>query len=206
MSRYTGPKNRIARRFGVNIFGRLRNPLIHKPTPPGVHGGRRKKKSDYGLQLDEKQKLKACYGMITDKQLLRYFDKAVAKVGTTSNILLELLECRLDNIVYRLKFASTIFQAQQLVNHGHVLVNGKKVDIRSFQVKEGMEISIKEKSKDNAFIKESISSSRQSVPEYLELDEKAMKGKLVRKPAVEEIPFSIPVNTTLVCEFLAHTH
>lgn len=206
MSRYTGPKNRIARRFGVNIFGRLRNPLLHKPTPPGVHGAKRKKKSDYGLQLDEKQKLKACYGMITDKQLLRYFDKASIKEGTTSSLLLQLLECRLDNIVYRLKFASTIFQAQQLVNHGHILVNGKKVDIRSFQVKEGMVISIKEKSKGNAFIKESVESTRQTVPEYLSLDEKSLKGELVRLPQVEEIPFSIPVNTTLVCEFLAHTH
>lgn len=206
MSRYTGPKNRIARRFGVNIFGRLRNPLLHKPTPPGVHGAKRKKKSDYGLQLDEKQKLKACYGMLTDKQLLRYFKKASIKEGTTSHLLLQLLECRLDNIVYRLKFASTIFQAQQLVNHGHILVNGKKVDIRSFQVKEGMVISIKEKSKGNAFVKESIESTRQTVPEYLSLDEKALKGELVRLPQVEEIPFSIPVNTTLVCEFLAHTH
>ena len=206
MSRYTGPKNRIARRFGVNIFGRLRNPLLHKPTPPGVHGAKRKKKSDYGVQLDEKQKLKACYGMITDKQLLRYFHKAASKDETTSQVLLQLLECRLDNIVYRLKFASTIFQAQQLVNHGHILVNGKKVDIRSFQVKEGMEISIKEKSKGNAFVKENVQSTRQALPEYLELDEKALKGTLIRKPAVEEIPFSVPINTTLVCEFLAHMH
>ncbi len=206
MSRYTGPKNRIARKFGVNIFGRLRNPLLHKPTPPGVHGAKRKKKSDYGLQLEEKQKLKACYGMITDKQLLRYFKKATDREGTTSQHLLQLLECRLDNVVYRLKFGATIFQAQQLVNHGHVLVNGKKVDIRSFQVKPGMVISIKEKSKGNTFIKTNMESTRQNVPEYLTLDEQSLKGELVRMPNVEEIPFSIPINTTLVCEFLAHTH
>lgn len=206
MSRYTGPKNRIARRFGVNIFGKLRNPLLHKPTPPGMHGAKRKKKSDYGLQLEEKQKLKASYGMITDKQLLRYFQQATIKEGTTSQLLLQMLECRLDNIVYRLKFASTIFQAHQLVNHGHILVNGKKVDIRSFQVKEGMVISMKEKSKGNAFVKANVEATNRSVPEYLTLDEKSLKGELIRLPNVEEIPFSIPVNTTLVCEFLAHTH
>ncbi|MBI3211810.1 MAG: 30S ribosomal protein S4, partial [Simkania negevensis] len=122
MVRYIGPKNRIARRFAVNIFGRLRNPLLHKPNPPGMHGAKRKKKSDFGLQLQEKQKLKAIYGMLPERTLLRYFRNATQKEGNTAHILLQNLETRLDNIVYRLKFASTIFQAQQLVSHGHVLV------------------------------------------------------------------------------------
>ena len=142
MSRYRGPKNRIARRFGANIFGRLRNPLIHKPNPPGVHGARRRKKSDYGLQLLEKQKLKAIYGMLTEKQLVNYYTKATRK-GHVADNLAALLECRLDSIIFRLKLAPTIFAAQQLVSHGHILVNGKKVDRRSFQVKPGMKISIK---------------------------------------------------------------
>jgi len=109
MARYTGKKNRIARRFGTNIFGRARNPLLHKPNPPGVHGARRRKKSDYGLQLEEKQKLKAVYGMLSEKQLLGYYKKAVKKTGNTAQHLAEFLECRLDNLVYRLKFANTIF-------------------------------------------------------------------------------------------------
>src|ERR1700738_670398 len=143
MARYTGSKNRIARRFGINIFGRARNPMLHKPNPPGVHGARRRKKSDYGLQLEEKQKLKAIYGMLSEGQLVRYFKEASRMSGNTAQHFAELLECRLDNIVYRLKLAATIFGAQQLVAHGHILVNGKKVDRRSFQVKPGMIISVK---------------------------------------------------------------
>src|SRR3989338_786348 len=161
MVRYTGPKNRIARRFGVNIFGRARNPLLHKPNPPGAHGAKRKKKSDYGTQLEEKQKLRAIYGMISNKQLTIAFKKAVKAKGNSSHLFLQSLECRLDNIVYRLKFASTIFGAQQLVSHGHILVDGKKVDIRSFQVKQGMKISIKEKTKKMKAVKEAQESSKE---------------------------------------------
>src|ERR1700692_2878050 len=133
MARYTGNRNRIARRFGANIFGRTRNPLLHKPNPPGVHGARRRKKSDYGIQLEEKQKLKAIYGMLSEKQLVNYYKKALRMAGNTANHFAAMLECRLDTMVYRLKFASTIFGAHQLVSHGHTLVDGKKVDRRSFQ-------------------------------------------------------------------------
>ena len=206
MSRYTGPKNRIARRFGVNIFGRLRNPLLHKPTPPGMHGAKRKKKSDYGLQLDEKQKLKAVYGMITDKQLLRYYAESVQKKGNSAHLLLQRLECRLDNIAYKLKFTTTIFQAQQLVAHGHILVNGKKVDIRSFEVKPGMVISLREKSKNLKFVKESLENTSRTVPEYLSVDEKKCSGELLSLPEAEQIVLPLPINIALVCEFLAHTH
>ena len=126
MARYTGPKNRIARRFGVNIFGRIRNPLLHKPNPPGVHGAKRRKKSDYGLQLDEQQKLRASFGMLSRKQTVRYFKKASSSKESTPLAFLRFFECRLDTVVYRLKLAPTIFSAQQLVSHGHVQVNGKK--------------------------------------------------------------------------------
>lgn len=207
MSRYTGNKNRIARRFGTNIFGRARNPLLHKPNPPGVHGARRRKKSDYGLQLEEKQKLKAIYGMLSEKQLVNYFKKAVRKTGaTTSQHLAEMLECRLDNIVYRLNFASTIFAAHQLVSHGHILVNGKKVDRRSFQVEPGMTIEVKEKSRKVKAINEALDGSSRAVPEYLTQDRSSFSGKLVSVPQVEQLPWPIEINLHEICDFMAHNN
>jgi len=206
MSRYIGPKNRIARRFGVNLFGRLRNPLLHKPNPPGMHGAKRRKKSDYGLQLEEKQKLKAVYGMILDKQMLRYYHEAVMKKGNTAHLLLQRLECRLDNIVYKLRFGHTIFQAQQLISHGHIRIDGKKVDVRSFKVNAGMTISIKDASKKLLWLQKSIENSSRPVPDYLSLDEKNFSGQLLTIPKAEEIPLPLPINIALVCEFLAHTH
>lgn len=205
MARYRGPKNRIARKFGANIFGKLRNPLIHKAHPPGMHGAKRKKKSDFGLQLAEKQKLKAVYGMLSDKQLIRSYKEAFRRKGNTAHLLLHMLECRLDNIVYRLRLAPTIFAAQQLVSHGHILVNGKKVDRRSFWVKPGMQISIKPKSQKIKALKLSIEDKSKEVPPYLALDEKTFSGKLESEPANEEIPLPIVINVALVCEFLAHT-
>lgn len=205
MVRYTGHKNRIARRFGVNIFGRARNPLLHKPNPPGVHGARRRKKSDFGLQLEEKQKLKAIYGMLTEKQLVGYYKKAVAVEGNTSQSFVEMLECRLDNIVYRLKLAPTIFAAQQLVSHGHVQVNGKKVDRRSFQVKPGMVVSIKEKSRSMKIINEALDSPNRSVPEYLSSDREHHAGQLLAAPLQEQMPWPIEISMPVICDFLAHS-
>src|SRR3989338_1171643 len=179
MARYTGAKNRIARKFGVNVFGKGRNPMAHKPNPPGMHGASRKKKSDFGMQLQEKQKLAACYGMISRKQMVRYYREAARRAENTHEEFLSLLECRLDTVVCRLKFASTIFQAQQLVSHGHVLVDGKKVDIRSFQVKPWMKVSIREKSRTMSGIKHSLERSAIEVPEYLSLDGPKMTGELV---------------------------
>jgi small subunit ribosomal protein S4 len=206
MSRYTGNRNRVARRFGVNIFGRARNPLIHKSNPPGVHGARRRKKSDYGLQLEEKQKLKAVYGMISERQLVNYYKKALKLKGNTPLHLAEMLECRLDNIVYRLKLASTIFAAHQLVAHGHVMVDGKKVDIRSFQVRPGMVISIKEKSQKNKAINESLDNSSRDVPEYLSLDRNKFSGQMVAMPSLEQMPWPLEINLPEVCDFLDHTN
>lgn len=205
MARYTGNKNRIARRYGVNIFGRARNPLLHKPNPPGVHGARRRKKSDYGLQLEEKQKLKAIYGMLSEKQLIKYFKEAVRLKGNTADHFAEMLECRLDNVVYRLKFASTIFGAHQLVSHGHILVDGKKVDRRSFQVKPGMVISIKEGSRKMKAINESLDSPSHSVPEYFSLNRDGFSGQLLAKPTPEQMPWPIEISLPVICDFLAHT-
>lgn len=205
MVRYTGPKNRVARRFGANIFGKIRNPLLHKPNPPGVHGAKRKKKSDYGLQLEEQQKLKAVYGMLTRAQLVRYFKEAMRSKGNTPALFIERLECRLDNIVYRLKLAPTIFAAQQLVSHGHVLVNGKKVDRRSFFVRPGMTVSIKQKSQGMPIVKQSAENVAQSVPEYLTADAAKFSGQLLVSPGIDQVPFPIPMNVPLICEFLAHS-
>lgn len=205
MARYTGSKNRIARRFGTNIFGRARNPLLHKPNPPGVHGARRRKKSDYGLQLEEKQKLKAIYGMLSEKQLVACYKKALKKVGNTAQHFAEMLECRLDNIVYRLKFANTIFGAHQLVSHGHILVDGQKVDRRSFLVKPGMVISVKEKSKQMKSIREAVENPARVVPEYLSSDPANLSGQLLALPLAEQMPWPIEINLPEICDFLAHT-
>ncbi len=205
MVRYTGPKNRIARRFGANVFGRARNPLLHKANPAGMHGAKRKKKSDFGLQLDEQQKLRAVYGMINRRQLVNYYRKAERSATSTPQALMEILECRLDSIVYRLKLAPTIFAAQQLVSHGHVLVDGKKVDRRSYQVQPGMTISIKVKSKEMPIIKQTLESTRE-VPEYLSLDATQLSGKLVVNPLIDQIPLPLPINIPLICEFLAHAN
>ncbi|MBP9841682.1 MAG: 30S ribosomal protein S4 [Simkaniaceae bacterium] len=206
MSRYTGPKNRIARRFGANIFGRLRNPLLHKPHPPGMHGMKRKKISEFGLQLAEKQKLRAVYGMLADKQLLKYFKEALRREGNTPHTIIELLESRLDNLVYRMGFATSIFHAQQLVSHGHILVNGKKIDIRSYSVAAGSTIAVKEKSKNNVLIKQAVGMTHRDIPEYLSVDKDKMVGQVVSAPHWDQVALPLPINVALVCEFLAHSH
>lgn len=205
MARYTGNKNRIARRYGVNIFGRARNPLLHKQNPPGMHGARRRKKSDFGLQLEEKQKLKAIYGMLSEKQLVSYYKKASRLEGNTAQHFVQMLECRLDNLVYRLKFGSTIFAAQQLVAHGHILVDGKKVDIRSYIVRPGQVISIKEKSRKIKAIGEALEGSSRSVPDYLSADKEHFSGQLLAKPMQEQLPWPIEISVPVICDFLAHS-
>ncbi|MBF5050652.1 30S ribosomal protein S4 [Candidatus Clavichlamydia salmonicola] len=206
MARYLGPKNHVARRFGANIFGRSRNPLLKKPNPPGQHGVQRRKKSDYGFQLEEKQKLKACYGMLMEKQVTRAFKEASSKQGNTTQMFIERLECRLDNVVYRLGLARTIFAAQQLVAHGHITVNGKKVDRRSFSVKPGMSISVREKSRKMKAVQEAIDNKTGDLPSYMEFDKAALTGVLLSIPQWEQIEgqLPIPINLSIVCEFLAH--
>jgi small subunit ribosomal protein S4 len=205
MARYTGPKNRIARRFGMNVFGKLRNPLLHKPNPAGMHGAKRKKKSDFGLQLYEQQKLRAMYGMIAKRQLVKYYQDALRTKTATPQAFMQNLECRLDNIVYRLKLAPTIFAAHQLVSHGHIQVDGKKVDRRSFKVKPGMTVSVRSKSQGIAIVKQAIESPRE-VPGYLSQDAAKFSGQLLILPEADQIPLVLPVNVPLICEFLAHTN
>lgn len=204
MVRYTGPKNRIARKFGANLFNRRRNPLVHKQSPPGIHGARRRKKSDFGQQLEEKQKLKAIYGMLTEKQLVRAFNRALKIQGPTALSFIRLLECRLDSVVYRLKLGSTPFAAHQLIAHGHILVDGRRVDRRSFGVLPGMAISVHLKAHKNALIKQALEDARREIPEYLEMNGETLTGKLLSFPEMEQVPFPIAVNVPVVCEFLAH--
>jgi small subunit ribosomal protein S4 len=205
MARYRGPKNRIARKFAANIFGKARNPMLHKEHPPGMHGAKRKKKSDYGLQLDERQKLKAVYGMISQKQLVNAYKKALERKGNTATFFIEQLECRLDNVVYRLRFANSIFGAQQLVSHGHIQVDGKKVDRRSFIVKPGMVVSVRPASRQMKPILTSQENISREIPEFLSLEEDKFSGKLLASPQVDQVPLPIPINIPLVCEFISHT-
>jgi small subunit ribosomal protein S4 len=171
-----------------------------------MHGARRRKKSDFGLQLDEKQKLKAVYGMLSEKQLIGYYRKASKSKGNTMNHLMELLECRLDVVVFRLKFATTIFQAQQLVSHGHIQVDGKKVDIRSFQVRPGQIISVREKSQKMKVIQEAKDNGMRTVPEYFRVEPEKFSGQLLSLPEIDQVPLPLEINIPIVCEFLAHNH
>ncbi len=205
MARYRGPKNRIARKFGANIFGKARNPMLHKQNPPGMHGAKRKKKSDYGVQLGERQKLKAVYGMLSQKQLVNAYRKAVLGKGNTAQLFIQQLECRLDNVVYRLRFAASIFGAQQLVAHGHIQVNGKKVDRRSFFVQPGMVVSIKPSSRQMKAIQMAQEYTARDVPEYMTLAEDKHSGSLVSAPHIDQVPLPLPINIPLVCEFISHT-
>lgn len=203
MARYRDAKNRIARRLGVNVFGRAKNPLAHKPHPPGMHGAKRKKKSDHGVQLEEKQKLRAVFGMVSDSQLRKYFARAARCHKNTPEVLMQFLECRLDTVVYRLRFAPTIFAAQQLVSHGHIDVDSKRVNIRSFQVRPGMEVSVRGKSKQLPVVVDSVKNANRTVPEYLELDEVSLLGKLLSLPTMGAIPTPIDINVPMVCDFIA---
>ena len=205
MARYRGPKNRIARKFAANIFGKGRNPMLHKQHPPGMHGAKRKKKSDFGVQLEERQKLKAVYGMLSQRQLVNAYHKALEKEGNTPNLFIEQLECRLDNVVYRLRFASSIFGAQQLVSHGHIQVDGKKVDRRSFLVKPGMTVSVRPSSRQMKAILLAQESLNREVPEYFMLEGDKFSGKLLSSPQIDQVPLPLPINIPLVCEFISHT-
>ena len=204
MARYTGPVCRLCRREGVKLFLKgdrcysSKCALERRAYPPGEHGQKRTKLTGYGLQLREKQKLKRIYGM-SENQFRRYFEKADKMKGITGDNLIILLERRLDNIVYRMGFARTRKEARIFVRHNHILVNGKKVNIPSFIVKEGDTIEVKEKTKESEFMKDILASTqRRSIPEYLEVDREALRGTVKRLPSREEI--ILPVNEQLIVE------
>ncbi len=203
MTKRINAKHKIDRRLACNLWGRPKSPYNKRNSRPGQHGavGQRKKLSDYGTQLFAKQKLRFYYGDLTEKQFKRIYDKASNKRGDTSQILIELLERRLDAIVYRMKFVPTIFSARQLVNHGHVKVNGKRVNIPSYTVKDGDEIELKDQSKQINLIQEAITSQEREIPEYLEVDIKNFKGRFLRAPLIHDVPYPVTMEPNLVIEY-----
>jgi small subunit ribosomal protein S4 len=194
-------KYKINRRLGVNLWGRSKSPLSKRDYGPGQHGQRRKKPSDFGVQLMAKQKLKGYYGNISEKQFRKYYEEAVRRKGDTSENLIELLERRLDTVIYRLKFAVTPFAARQFVSHGHLLVNGKRVNIASYLVGNDDVIEVRDKSKQLAVVLDAAQSGERDVPEYLEVDHRAMKGRYLRAPKLADVPFPVQMEPNLVVEF-----
>ncbi|MBP3403920.1 MAG: 30S ribosomal protein S4, partial [Alphaproteobacteria bacterium] len=191
MSKRLAAKFKINRRLGVNLWGRAKSPVNRREYGPGQHGQHKGKPTDYGTQLLAKQKLKGYYGNVSEKQLRKYYAEAIRRTGDTSEHLIGLLESRLDAIVYRMKFVPSVFAARQFVNHGHILVNGKRVNIPSYQVKEGDEISIREKSRQLAIVLEAEASAERDVPEYMEVDHKAGKGTFLHVPKLADVPYPV---------------
>lgn len=201
MTKRIQAKHKIDRRLGVNLWGRPKSPLNNRNYGPGQHGQQRSKLSDYGIQLRAKQKLKGYYGNISEKQFRRFYDEAVRRRGDTSENIIGLLERRLDAVVYRMKFVATVFAARQMVGHGHIRVNGKRVDIPSYQVREGDEISMVDSMKENVNVLAAAQSAERDVPEYIEVDHKTMKGKFIRVPKLAEVPYPVQMEPNLVIEF-----
>ncbi len=201
MTKRAESKYKINRRLGANLWGRPKSPVNKREYGPGQHGQRRKKPTDFGTQLMAKQKLKGYYGNIGEKQFYKYYEEAVRRKGDTSENLIELLERRLDAVVYRMKFAITPFAARQFVNHGHVTVNGKRVNIPSYQVRDNDVIEVKERSKQLAVVLDSTQNTERDVPEYIEVDHRIMKGRFARAPKLSDVPYSVQMEPNLVVEF-----
>jgi small subunit ribosomal protein S4 len=201
MSKREASKYKIDRRLGVNLWGRPKSPYNKREYGPGQHGQRRKKPSNYGTQLMAKQKLKGYYGNIGERQFRRYYHEAVRRRGDTAEHLIGLLERRLDAVVYRSKFAITPFAARQLVNHGHIKVNGRRVNIASYQVKDGDVIEVKDKSRDLAVVLEATASPERDVPDYIEIDHKKMRAVFLRGPGLGDVPYPVQMEPSQVVEF-----
>jgi len=202
MSKRHSQKYKIDRRMGENLWGRPKSPINSRPYGPGQHGQRRKgKMSDFGIQLMAKQKLKGYYGNITEKQFRRTYDEAARRTGNTAENLIGLLESRLDAVIYRSKFVPTVFAARQFVNHGHVKVNGVKTNIPSYRCKPGDVIEVREKSRSMALVLEALESPERDLPDYIDLDPKAMKVTFVRVPELSEVPYPVQMEPNLVVEF-----
>lgn len=201
MTKRIQSKHKIDRRLGVNLWGRAKSPVNTRSYGPGPHGQKRKKVSDYGLQLRAKQKLKGYYGEITEKQFRRTYKEAVRRKGDTGENLVELLERRLDAVVYRMKLAPTIFAARQIVNHGHIQVNGKKLNIASYQVRDGDVIELRQKSREMALILEAQQSAEREIPEYITTEDKGMKATYIRGPKLADVPYPVQMEPNLVIEF-----
>src|SRR5438046_3252234 len=201
MSKSEESKYKINRRLGVNLLGRAKSPLNRREYGPGQHGQRRKKPSDYGTQLAAKQKLKGYYANIGERQFRRLYEEAVRRRGDTGENLVGLLERRLDACIYRMKLAPTPFAARQIVNHGHVLVNGKRVNIASYQLSDGDTLELRQKAKEMALVLEAAQSSERDVPDYIEIDHDRMRGRFIRAPKLTDVPYPVTMEPNLVIEY-----
>jgi small subunit ribosomal protein S4 len=199
MTKRAEAKYKICRRLGANLWGRAKNPK--RDYAPGQHGQRRRKPSDYGTQLFAKQKLKGYYGNITERQFRRYYEMASNAKGDTSENLIGLLERRLDAVVYRMKFVPTVFAARQFVSHGHVKVNGTRVTIPSYRLKDGDVVSVKDKSREMTLVMAAQESSEREVPDYIEVDPNRAEGKFIRAPKLADVPYPVQMEPNLVVEY-----
>ena len=202
MSKRIASKYKISRRLGVSLWGRAKDPVNQRVYGPGQHGAaRRRKVSDYGLQLRAKQALKGYYGNITEKQFRRIYKEAVRRRGDTSELLVGLLESRLDAFIYRMGVVPTVFASRQFVNHGHIKVNGSKVDIPSYRLKEGDVVSVKDASREIPMVMEAMASPERNVPDYSQMEDSKMEAKYIRTPVLAEIPYAAVMEPNLVIEF-----
>ena len=201
MSKRINAKYKIERRLGTSLWGRAKSPFNKREYGPGQHGQAHSKPTDYGVQLRAKQRLKGYYGNVSEKQLRKYYAEAIRRKGDSSENLVGILESRLDAIVYRMKFVPTVFAARQFVNHGHILVNGKKVNIPSYLVKVGDVIEVNGKAKEMALVIEAMASAERNVPDYITVDEKNMSGTMTRVPVLADIPYACQMEPNLVVEF-----
>lgn len=202
MSKRSSAKYKLDRRLGENLWGRPKSPVNKREYGPGQHGQRRKGKlSDYGQQLRAKQKLKGYYGDLSEKQFYGIYEEASRLRGDTSEALIGLLESRLDAVVFRAKFVPTPFAARQFVNHGHVTVNGRRVNIPSYRCKPGDVIEVRQKSKEMLLVLESVSLAERDVPDYIDADHSKMTAKFVRVPALSDVPYAVRMEPNLVVEY-----
>ena len=202
MTKRIAAKYKISRRMGVSLWGRGKDPVNKRDYAPGQHGVARKRKtSDYGLQLKAKQKLKGYYGNITEKQFRKVYAEANRRRGDTGENLIGLLESRLDAFVYRMGVVPTVFASRQFVSHGHIEVNGKRVNIPSYQLKAGDVVSVREASRDLTIVLEAVQSAERTVPDYIEFDDKKLSAKYTRQPLLAEVPYATQMEPNLVVEF-----
>lgn len=201
MTKRQESKYKINRRLGENLWGRAKSPINKREYPPGQHGQKRKKPSDYGIQLMAKQRLKGYYGNITEKQFRRAYAEANRRRGDTSENLIGLLERRLDAVVYRMKVVATVFAARQFISHGHISVNSRRVTVPSYQVKIGDVIEVRGKAKDYPFVMEALKSSEREVPDYIEMDDGKMKATFNRVPLLADVPYPVKMEPNLVVEY-----
>jgi len=201
MTKRAESKYKIDRRLGVNLWGRPKSPFNSREYGPGQHGQRRRKPTEYGTQLMAKQRLKGYYGNIGERQFRKIYEEAARRRGDTGENLVGLLERRLDTVVYRAKFVPTVFAARQFVNHGHVRVNGKRVNIASYQLKDNDVVEVREKSRELAIVLEAVASAERDVPGYIDADHKKMRAVFTRAPALADVPYPVQMNPSMVVEF-----